>query len=109
MLHLGRRTISEKEIVYGYVYNNSGERHSEAIPMFAGDIPYFIYEYRNSPKLLITNRDDIIILEVLKGVVQYCSDTDFLVFNILHFLLPMQLGIEKPKAFSPAIVQLEIA
>jgi hypothetical protein len=109
VLKSNHRTIFEKEIVYGYVYDSSGKGHTEPIPMLAGDIPYFIYEYRNSPKLLITDRDDVIILEALKGVVQYCLDTDFLVFNILHFLLPMQLGIEKPKAFTPAIVQLEIA
>lgn len=108
MIVIKHYNISENQLVFGYVYNSSGG-HSEPIPMLAKDIPYFIYEYRNAPKLVVTDEEDIIIVEVLRGVVQYCADTDFLVFNILHFLLPLQLEIEKPKAFTPLVLQQSFA
>lgn len=108
MIVIKHYNISEDQLVFGYVYNSSGG-HSEPIPMFAKDIPYFIYEYRNAPKLVVTDKEDTIIVEVLRGVVQYCVDTYFLVFNILHFLLPLQLEVEKPKPFTPLVLQQSFA
>lgn len=92
--------LEPKQEVYGYVYDQKN-RHNGKIRMLAEQVPAFLMQYHEAPKVEIINLFDLRLVTFSGGFIQYCSDQRYLAEHILPVLVPMQQGKAEIVPFTP--------